>query len=337
MAKTTNEKRLFYIQLTENFFESEDMLEIAEAAEFEGINVNDLQLLYLKLIIKSLRFDGIIKSEKVLTPRSLKSKIGFKTGKGLIEDNNIVDAGIQILEDLGLISIEDNLLFVKKALLYTMNKLEDSERRLQDRREIELAKNRLLLKESKDLSDEEKEELNYSNFLKEKWLPGLIFKKYISSEESNDYLYVFDDLFEHAVSVNEINQAFDRFINRNVNIQKINDRKKYLLETLWHIVWDEVRTDGEYDFFANFLQKSGIVEKYSDIREFIACCKKYEMVGFERHRIATVATHVINNLQINETNGNIVIKSLISVFDSELNKKLKELKTSQSTDGKENE
>lgn len=25
MAKTTNEKRLFYIQLTENFFESEDI------------------------------------------------------------------------------------------------------------------------------------------------------------------------------------------------------------------------------------------------------------------------------------------------------------------------
>ena len=45
------EKKLFYIQLFDNFFQTEDIISIKESALDENINPNDAIIIYQKLIL----------------------------------------------------------------------------------------------------------------------------------------------------------------------------------------------------------------------------------------------------------------------------------------------
>ena len=54
------EKKLFYIQLFDNFFQTEDIISIKESALDENINPNDAIIIYQKLILTSIKNNGLI-------------------------------------------------------------------------------------------------------------------------------------------------------------------------------------------------------------------------------------------------------------------------------------
>ena len=54
------EKKLFYIQLFDNFFQTEDIISIKESALDENINPNDTIIIYQKLILTSIKNNGLI-------------------------------------------------------------------------------------------------------------------------------------------------------------------------------------------------------------------------------------------------------------------------------------
>ena len=56
------EKKLFYIQLFDNFFQTEDIISIKESALDENINPNDAIIIYQKLILTSIKNNGLIQT-----------------------------------------------------------------------------------------------------------------------------------------------------------------------------------------------------------------------------------------------------------------------------------
>ena len=72
------EKKLFYIQLFDNFFQTEDIISIKESALDENINPNDAIIIYQKLILTSIKNNGLIQCSMV-APQIIKNKIGYES------------------------------------------------------------------------------------------------------------------------------------------------------------------------------------------------------------------------------------------------------------------
>lgn len=313
------DKRIFFIQLKETFFESEDLIVLEEVALQENLNCNDLIIFYLKLILKSLQNDGLIEFDKTLTPQMLKAKLRFRSSLNRTEDLKFVDKALILLEEIGLVKFDNAKIFVIKALDYAMNKLESSEKRLEKRRNNKKKIAQLL---SNNQVDPDKE---YEEIFKTKLMTGLLYCKYCSSiEEAKSYKEIFDDLYDYGATSNELIKSLDFFIKRfkyDIDYPKIKDKKNYLLKTLWNNLRIDVRGNNEeYDLVMERLWETGLAQNFSDLQEFISIFKRYEENGYPKDKIAKVARLTITKFIGNSYKDlNVILNSFYSKMNELLN------------------
>lgn len=117
------EKKLFYIQLFDNFFQTEDIISIKESVLDENINPNDAIIIYQKLILTSIKNNGLIQCS-VVSPQIIKNKIGYESNLSRNEDIKTIEQVILILEKLSLIVIADNAVYLTKAIQYATFELQ---------------------------------------------------------------------------------------------------------------------------------------------------------------------------------------------------------------------
>lgn len=291
--KNNQRKKIFFIQLTESFFETEDLLMIQESAIEKELDPSAFQLIYLKLILKSLSNDGLIKSDSVLTPRVLKARIGFKTEKGSEQDRKTLEEAIQTFAELGLIIQSDNAIFVKKALELTMNKQEESQQRFLERRRNKVLIEELRLK-SIAVSEEEKEELLLDKKINDEFIPGLLYCGYCTRENQTDFIPVLYEVYDSAITLDELNQAVKVFIRREIDFSKITDRKNYLYKTLYNIAIDEVRAcPNIYDPIIDLMKRKEIISKIDDLKYVLGLFGRYEKSGYSKAEIREAALFVL--------------------------------------------
>lgn len=231
------DKRLFFIQLHENFFNYEDMIELEDVALSNGMNPNDLMIFYLKLILISLRNDGLIEFN-LLTPQSLKAKLRFRSGLDREHDLKFIDQSLQLLKELGLVRYNSTDLYVMKALDLTMNKLEESQKRLEKRRS----------NKSKIASLLGLEKTNNQDF-KSQLINDLVAIKYCCSEsEAKEYIDVVDELKATHEEIISAMNLFKKRFNHKFDLPKITDKKNYLYNTLTNNLKELLKPSHEEQF-----------------------------------------------------------------------------------------
>lgn len=315
-----NGKRLFYIQLMENFFESEDMQLIADFALEKEMDPSTFQFIYLKLILKSLKNDGIIKSDySIISPQIIKAKIGFRTNRGYNEDIKTIDECIKSLKDAGLVLVSDKALFICKALELTMNKQEDSQKRFIERRKNKVLEQELKLQSMNALDPVAKEELLLDSKISDEWIPGLLYCGYATRENQSDFVVTFNDLYDSSLTIDEISQAVKIFVKRSLDTDytKIVDKKNYLYKTIRNIIIDEVRACSDiYDPLFKILQHRNVINGISDLKAINSVLLRFERLGFSKLDIRSASLNVFsNNLPPQDINS----------FESELHKVLNEV------------
>jgi len=280
------EKKLFYIQLMENFFESDELIMIEEIALDKGQDPSAFQLIYLKLILKSLANDGLIKSDMVLTPQLIKTRIKFKTNRKREEDLKTIDEAIQSFEELGLVILNEKALFVKKALELTMSKQEESQKRFIERRRNKVLIDEMKLKSLNDLTDEEKERVLFEKRFNDEWLPGLLYCGYLTREnekEFNEYKNVFDELTQCNLDLNDISEALVIFIKRSsiVDYNRVLDKKKYLFRTVSNIAFHEIKDvhNIHHDQAIDKLMEVGVITNSQDYQAVVGIMSRFESEG----------------------------------------------------------
>lgn len=298
MSEQEKEKKLFYIQLMENFFESDELIMIEDSALDKGEDPTCFQMIYLKLILKSLANDGLIKSDTVLTPQLIKTKIRFKTNRKREADLKTIDEAIKTFEELGLIIISNQALFVKKALELTMTKQEESQKRFLERRRNKVLIDELQLKLIDNLSPEEKEKIIFDKKVDEEWLPGLQYCRYITSGQEQEFKYVFEELIDSALSFDEIDSAMKIFIKRSLEVDynKVVDKHNYLYKTLYNIAINEVRScDSVYDLIIDVLIRKNVINGAGDLKNVLGIFSRFEISGFSKEEIRKAALQAISD------------------------------------------
>lgn len=291
------EKKLFYIQLMENFFESDELIMIEESALDKGEDPSSFQMIYLKLILKSLCNDGLIKTDTILTPQIIKAKIRFKTNRKRDDDLKTIDEAVKTFEELGLVIVSKQALFIKKALELTMNKQEESQKRFLERRRNKIMIDELQLQSMENLSPEEKQKILLEKKINDEWLPGLLYCGYLTRENEKDFKSVFENLVDSTLSLDEIDQAIKIFTKRSLEIDfnKIFDKKNYLYKTLYNITINEVRSCcSVYDFLLDLLMRKNVIKTAGDLRNVLGIFSRFETMGNSKEEIRKSALEVIS-------------------------------------------
>lgn len=314
------EKQLFFIQIEKNFFRSGDSSVLREYAEERGIDSVHLLFLYLCLILEAIENEGIIQFSGARTPLALKGRIGFRTEKGLKADLEFIDDAVQLLEELRLIEIGDQAIRVVKALDYTLSLQEQQEKIRQNKRQTKLILNEFDIKKEDSLSLEEKEERLLHNRIENEWIPGLIYSRYCTADESGQYKTVFNQLYDSACSLEEISGAMKRFMQKKIDSKKIVDKKNYLEKTLFGII-EEVRfCPEEYNRVIELLQYKGFIGNVSEIKDYVGAFLRLEKNGYSKSSIARTSVNVLLDFNFYNVRD---VKDICAVFIKELEDALK--------------
>lgn len=311
--------KIFFIQMTENFFESEDLLTIKDIALDKNLDPIAFQMIYLKMILASLSNDGLIKTDGILTPQILKAKLRFSTNQDRKKDLETIDEAVKTFSALGLIVQCDNAIYVKKALELTMNKQEASQKRFLERRKNKNLIQELQLKQMNALSEAEKEELLFENKITDEWIPGLLYCGYCNKENQTEFISAFNELYESAVGIDEISQAMKIFVRRSIDLDfsKITDKKNYLYKTLYNITIDEVRScSSVYDIIIDLLNRQKIIKGVGDLKNILGIFQRLERSGYGKNEIREASLSIIS------TNPSVLSDESFNLFAKELQEKL---------------
>lgn len=230
-------RRLFFIQLMEDFFDSEDLAGIRELAgehQFEYIYI------YLQLILKSLATDGYLRKDNLhpYTPQLLRRKINFSSGRGIEEDIKLLDQAILDLQKLELLYVQsDGTIFMRKVPELVMSKSESSQRVQEWRRKSELYRQEMM-------NEKRNPELELETYYDELF-SGLIFINYSRREEANQYRSILGELLnEYENDKGKLAFAVQQFVERRKKFPfgKITDRKNYFFKTI-SMMKEEIEID----------------------------------------------------------------------------------------------
>lgn len=223
-------KKLFFFQFKENFFESEEIKIIEMIASDIDASFNDCVIFYLKLITKALSHDGYIKRSGNLpvTPRFLKVSLNFNTENDTIK---FIDNFIQaLIEEKMLVYLKSGEIYIPIVQYITMNKKESSEAVAKWR-----IKKSILDKEISNIEKTPDEEFN--QFF-EKSFSGLIFKGYCHKENEEMYKLSLKSLWDDYKD-KYLNEAMNDFIERklfNIDYSLIQDRANYMKQTVINFI-----------------------------------------------------------------------------------------------------
>lgn len=245
-TSTKKERRLFFIQMMEDFFDDEDIEGIRELAgpelQYEYFYI------YLQLILKSLSTDGYLRKDNLhpYTPQLLRRKINFSFGHGIEEDIRILDEAIQDLQSLDLLYVQsDGTIFMRKVPELVMSKNESSQRVQEWRRKSELYKQEML----QEKIDPELELESYYDEL----FSGLIFINYARRDEANQYRSILTNLLEeYENDKGKLAFAVQQFVDKRKKFPfgKIVNRKNYFFTTISSMK-DEIEIDPDEQYKAN--------------------------------------------------------------------------------------
>lgn len=316
------QKKLFYIQLTNNFFKSENMLLIIDEAKARNLDVAHIELIYIKLILASLANDGLIRSQNgELTPQKVKALIEYSTGN-YRNDLETINKSIELFEDLDLIIFDRkmNALFVKDSKLLTMSKTEDAQKKFIERRKNNELVN---LIQSQNLTEDQKEDFLLHQKIKDEFIPGILYCSYISSaDDPEEYKKVFVDLNEDNFTINEITTALRIFIKRSLDVdyRHVQDKKNYLKVTLLNIIMNEVRIlpDIYSPIIKEMIERSLIEEE--DGFNIMSIMKKYENKNYSKAEVYEASKIALAKASIESKKTK---SQYINVFDRLLDDTLK--------------
>lgn len=224
-------KKLFYFQFKDNFFESEEAKTIELIADDLNYNFNDLMILWLKLIAKALSHDGYIERNGGLpvTPRFLKSILSFKVNNDVEIINQFIKA---LSEEKLIIILKNGSLFIPLVKKITMNKKESSEAIKEWR-----LKKMILDKEieKQDINVNEEFELFFN-----KIFSGLMFKGYCVKENEEAFKLMLKDLFAEYKDQHLINACNDFIENKllTLDVRIIQDKVNYMKQTIINFMKD---------------------------------------------------------------------------------------------------
>lgn len=208
--------------MRENFFESEDILEIEDIApeQYKEIYV----LLYIKLILKSLATDGFLrKNTGPYTAKSLRILLQFKKN-GVEEDIKFIEKFIMDLSEIDLIRIlKNNSLFLPRVRDMVLSKTESADRMKEMRKAREIEE--VLINSTINNEDNE-----FSIFFEE-CFNNLKVKGYFKEAERNNALFVLKKLYE-MYPMNDISFHLKEFLKRDKDYSSIAERDQYLLSVL---------------------------------------------------------------------------------------------------------
>jgi len=312
------EKKLFYIQIFDNFFNTEDMFSLKDMCLDEDLDPNNAFIIYLKLMLLSLANNGLI-SCTVVSPQIIKNKICYESNLSRKEDVETIEKVILILEKLGLLVITDNAIYMTKAIQYTLTKQEDSERRRLERFRNASKIEKCQLKAMNALSSEELERLEFEKTI-DQVIYDLVYCGFISFEEKSKYISVLYDLDNFTNT--ELINASRIFARRSLetDYSKIEHKEQYLVKTLTNIIENEIRTDlEEFDSTFNLLLSKGLISKFSETRQIKAIIPYFVNKGFSNKEINEALISIINKITPTK-NDNII--SLASYLEKELERKL---------------
>lgn len=230
-------RRYYFLQVKEDFFQSEDLLLIQDAAP-EGLS-NIYSLLYLKLLLKSLSTDGYLrKPEGPYTANALRIAINFVL-KSKQEDTEIMDQFIQSLVELGLVKIlKDKTIFLTRVRSMVKSKTEAADAMAElraTRKELENELNEI----TATIDEDYYRQFEYS------WYT-LFLRGIVDSSNRGDFQKIFKELVEDSYKPVEILEAVSYFSERAKDWREIADKGNYIKVSLKNII-DDYRRKGKVE------------------------------------------------------------------------------------------
>ena len=122
------ERNLFFIKLSNNFYESDDLTALDDLIIEKELNPAYRYLaivLYQKLLIKSLEYKGLITSDELLTASNIKKILKFRSGNGLEFDVKLINEVIPLFEELNLLTRQDKFIYMNKIKSFTSTSEDD--------------------------------------------------------------------------------------------------------------------------------------------------------------------------------------------------------------------
>lgn len=319
------ERNLFFIKLNNNFFENDDITALDDLLIEKELNPSYRYLivvLYQKLLMKSLAFNGLITSEEKITPTNLKKLLKFRSGNGFDYDVKFINEVLPLFEELNLITIKDKFLYIHKLRKFTSTSEDDYIEKISNETRAKSVIKEITFSKNVEKSGLNEKEYIFNYRLENEFIPLLAVKRYCNLEEARKFKHVFDQLFDFGQSTDDIGEALNIFVNRVSKDDFLQKKhpEDYLEKTLLNIIRGELKTGiNDYDLFmAVFENYTQSIMKMSERIQLVKMLDSFIHGTITRKDIANKSLDLIGN-------GTIKLKDIsFDEFVSVLNVQLKE-------------
>ena len=296
------EKKYYFMQMKNTFFQDEDQVLIEGMAIERGLDPQHVLSIYIRLLLKSFDNDGIVEvSHTIFTPQLLKMMLSFQTGNTAKEDSRIVEESLKLLEELNLLVFKNNTILMLKAENYVQSKLESSVARAERRRLNKIKKEKIL----NELSEGEiTEEELFNKRFEEEYYPGLIYIGYAKEEEKVEYMKIFEMLFDDYENLDYISQSLSKFMDRAKTvdfIKTVTHKKDYLYKTLTKIIDEEIKGDNSiYELAFEKLRTIGFIKKFEDYAQFVSVFAEFRPEYSPQEINICIASFDLNKIDLHK-------------------------------------
>lgn len=225
-----DDKRLYFFQFKNTFFDERITNEITMLARDNNDNENDYLIMYLKMITASLATDGYLVNEfgNPFTPSSLRRALKFYTGRSKQEDFALVDRIITAFEEANIIKIlSTKEIYIPSVAFLVRSMKEESERVENWRRKKAILDQEILLGKMM-LDDSDFETIFFQCFTQ------LVLMGYTTKQEVDKYKPVIQDLFNNYK--NDVIEAMFIFAKKQIDLSKIHEPVNYFHDVMKKII-----------------------------------------------------------------------------------------------------
>ena len=319
------ERNLFFIKLSNNFYESDDLTALDDLIIEKELNPAYRYLaivLYQKLLIKSLEYKGLISSDELLTASNIKKILKFRSGNGLEFDVKLINEVIPLFEELNLLTRQDKFIYMNKVKSFTSTSEDDYLEKIINNSRAKSIVKEIHYTRTINSSGLEHKEAIYNYRLENEFIPMLAVKNYCTLAEAKKYKYVFDELFDFGQSTDDIGEALKIFVQRVSKDDFLSKEhpEDYLSKTLLNIIRNDLKVGiNDYDLLMAILENYKQTKlKMSERIQLIQMLDSLKNDNITRKDISKKSLDLIGS-------GTIQLKDLsFDEFVSVLNVQLKE-------------
>lgn len=290
-------KQFYFIQIDSEFFQSESMEILKEEAILNHDSISDYFVIYLKLILASLKTDGVIfDNDNTLSPSIIKRKIRFNLYDDYSKNLEIIDRCILSLAKENIITLTDKAIVINDLSSFVGSKKSKNQERILERNKsqeiisstLEENKSNLKLQALNNLTS-----INNIDYI----LDGLTYFKFITNDEKKSFSKVVNETLEEN-NPDEFYKASSIFIKRlkMTDISKIENKEDYFKKSIENIIFKELRNETYHlDEILDELVGMHIITNANKLREYKtslvdfisknAISPEYLVSIFKKHRI----------------------------------------------------